>query len=124
MLRSFFPLLLLITASALSVAAQDSSSNQGRVFWKGEVDAKVRISITGTSLSEQTVSGRQMPTGSYSFTAALPNAAVTVRVNRKDGRGSVTVVQQPDASNNFTAIVEIDDSRGGDDGYLLDIYWQ
>ena len=124
MLRSFFPLVLLIAASALSVAAQDTSSDQGRVFWKGSVDAKVQISITGTSLTEQTLGGRQMPTGNFSFTAALPNAAVTVRVNRKDGRGNVTVIQQPEASNNFTAIVEIDDSRGGDDEYLLDIYWQ
>jgi hypothetical protein len=36
----------------------------------------------------------------------------------------VAVVQQPSAENDFTAIVEITDEKGGSDDYLLDITWQ
>jgi hypothetical protein len=124
MLRSIFPLVLFILFSTVAASAQDGERKDGRVFWRGEVDAKVQLTISGTTLEQQTVTGRAFPDGNYSFTAPLPSAAVTVSIDKKEGRGNVRVVQQPDSGNGFTAIVEIDDTRGGSAVYLLDISWQ
>ena len=124
MLRPIFPLILLVLLSAAAVSGQDGERRDGRVFWRGEVDAKLQLSISGITLVEKTVTGRTMPAGNYSFTSRLPTAAVSVSVNKKEGRGDVRVIQQPDSGNGFTAVVEIDDSRGGSGEYLLDIHWQ
>ncbi|HSI89074.1 MAG TPA: hypothetical protein VK918_08465 [Pyrinomonadaceae bacterium] len=124
MSRSVFSIVLVVLALAFVVSAQEEQRKDGRVFWRGTVDAKVQLSIKGITLTEQAVIGRAMPPGNYSFTSRLPDAAVSVSVNKKEGRGSVTVIQQPNSENGFTAIVEIDDSRGGTAEYLLDISWQ
>lgn len=95
----------------------------GKVFWRGMVDDKVHIVIKGLTVETKTVSGREMEAGAFSFTAPLPSSNVTVTAIRKDGRGTVTVVQQPESANGFTAIVEVHDSRGGAADHLLEISW-
>lgn len=105
-------------------AAAQTERKDGRVFWKGEIDDKVQLVITGLSITSRTVSGRQLADGNHSFTARLPRDVVTVAVTKMEGRGDVAVVQQPSAENDFTAIVEITDEKGGSDDYLLDITWQ
>ena len=39
------------------------------------------------------------------------------------GRGKITVQQQPTARNNYTAIVRIEDSKGGADRYRFNLAW-
>lgn len=53
----------------------------------------------------------------------LPSRSVTVRTETQVGRGSVDVVQQPAAWNNYTAVIRINDPRGGASLYDLNIYW-
>lgn len=38
-------------------------------------------------------------------------------------RGSISVIQQPSGDNDFTAIIEINDEKGGAKAYQLDIAW-
>jgi hypothetical protein len=96
----------------------------GRVFWRGAVDDKVRLVIRDSSLEQQTVSGQTLPDGVYSFTTPLPDRPVSVQVNKKVGRGTAAVIQQPSSENGFTAIVEIFDPKGGAKDYQLDISWK
>ena len=37
------------------------------------------------------------------------------------GRGSVQISQQPNSSNNYTAIIDIFDGRGGEGSYNLEV---
>lgn len=117
---------LILAAFTFSAFAQDveaDSSTEGRVFWRGTVDDVVRIKIQGSDLSIETVSGRSYDTGTFSFTSPLPETEVAVGINKKEGRGTVAVVQQPNSENDFTAIVEIRDTKGGAKEYQLEIFW-
>ncbi len=96
----------------------------GRAYWRGTVDATVRIEIQGKNLGVNTVSGSNYGNGNFSFTASLPDRNVLVGVDKKKGRGDVRIIQQPSQSNNFTAIIEIEDKDGGAREYQLEIYWR
>lgn len=101
----------------------DESRKLGRFFWSGSVDNEVRLRVTGMEIVTDTVSGRKLADGSYSFTSAFPSRAVTVGVRKIDGRGRVSVMQQPNAQNGFTAVIRIQDAGGGSDEYFVEIFW-
>jgi hypothetical protein len=54
----------------------------------------------------------------------LPQQDGELRIATNRGRGRVTVIQQPNASNGYTAVVDIADPQGGADTYSLTGYWQ
>ncbi|MEO5857369.1 MAG: hypothetical protein ABIR33_00315 [Pyrinomonadaceae bacterium] len=109
---------------AVSSVQAQSESASGKVFWRGSVDNKVHLTIKGDTLEQKTVEGAEKPLGTFSFTAALPEEAVIVRVTRKEGRSKkIKVIQQPTGDNEFTAIVEIHDEGGGARDYVLEIFW-
>jgi len=96
----------------------------GRAFWNGMVDADVQLSVRKTRLFTKTLGGKTYSNGIYSFSSSLPKQnRIRVGVRIKKGRGEAHVIQQPDQTNNFTAIVEIRDSEGGAKPYSLEIYW-
>lgn len=106
-----------------SIQAQ-SGSTSGKVFWRGSVDNKVHLTIKGDTIEQTTIEGAEKPDGTFSFTAPLPQQAVTVQVIRKEGRSKkIKVIQQPTADNDFTAVVEIHDDGGGARDYVLEIFW-
>lgn len=113
-----------LIGSLLIVSGQSRArQTEGRVFWKGTVDAKVQLIIKGDKLETKTLDGKEYTDGVFSFTSPLPDSPVTVGIKQTDGRGKSAVMQQPAEANNFTAIVEITDSKGGAKGYSLEIYW-
>lgn len=113
-----------VAAMLFCIGTEAGAQESGKVYWRGTVDNKVHLVIHGTSLEQRTIDGQPMADGFYSFTAPLPKAEVAVKVNKIDGRGSrITVIQHPTAANDFQAIVEIIDERGGADDYLLEIVW-
>ena len=124
MKRTLLALPILLVFLTVHVAAQ-TQETAGKVFWRGLVDDKLHLVIRGTSLEHRTVSGQPQPDGLFSFTAPLPEQAVTVSVPRFEGRSKkVSIVQQPTAENQFTAIVEIIDEGGGSRDYFLEIAWR
>ncbi len=101
-----------------------NGQNSGKVYWNGMVDDKVHLVVKNLSLEQLTIAGQAGTPGAFSFTAPLPSSEVAVRVVKLDGRGTkITVIQQPNAANEFTAIVEILDERGGAGEYLVEIAW-
>lgn len=116
--------LVSILTSVFLIGVRPQSQVQGRVFWKGMVDAKIRLVIKGDKIETKTVEGREYPDGVYSFTSPLPASPVKVSITKTDGRGFVGVTQQPTEDNDFTSIVEITDPKGGAKEYQLEIFWQ
>lgn len=90
--------------------AEVSSLRSGTVAWSGVVDGVAEIVISGGSASVRQVSGETVREARASFSAALPRTAVSVKLLTTSGRGTIRVVQEPDAANGYTAIVRIDDS--------------
>ena len=99
---------------------------QGRTLftWTGRVDREVQISMRGrdvwTNGTDRDDGGRSR----FNVASALPRTDGYVHVQAVDGRGDVSVVQQPSAWNNYTTIVRIRDRNSGSDRYRLSAYWE
>ncbi len=95
----------------------------GAATWNGRVDDRVNIVLRGNTISVEDVGGTGVQTAYQNVNGSLPRRATTVTAQRRGGRGNVSVIQQPDRSNNFTAIIQISDPKGGADNYKVDISW-
>ena len=123
-MKAGFLIASLFALFVVSSAQAQTESASGKVFWRGNVDNKVRLTIKGDTLEQETIEGAEKPAGKFSFTAPLPEQAVTVQVSRKEGRSKkIKVIQQPTVDNDFTAIIEIHDEGGGARDYVLEIFW-
>ena len=96
----------------------------GSMTWRGTVDDVIRLEVRGATVTETAVSGSSYTRSSFQFTAALPRRPVTVTVSRQSGRGTVEIVQQPTEFNNYTAVVQLRDSKGGGDTYGIVLSWR
>jgi flagellar hook assembly protein FlgD len=101
-----------------------SYSGPGTMTWRGRVDDYVELNIQGNRVRSREREGSQTLSEQVSFSNPLPRANVTVSVRKRDGRGQVSVVQQPNQSNNYTAIIKIDDDKGGADDYEIEMQWR
>lgn len=96
----------------------------GALRWSGRVDDVVEIRIRGQRVDAITRSGRRVEDVNSAFRGGgLPAREVMVTLDRHTGRGTVEVVQQPSAWNNYTAVIRIFDSRGGASFYDLTAFW-
>ena len=95
----------------------------GSASWNGRVDDRANIFIRGNTIYAQNVSGNGVQTNYQNVNGVLPRRATTINVRKTEGRGRVSVIQQPNRSNDFTAIVQIYDSKGGSGNYKIDITW-
>ncbi|MCU0240742.1 MAG: hypothetical protein MUC29_14975 [Pyrinomonadaceae bacterium] len=93
------------------------------VRWRGTVDNEVHLRVRNNNVETFLFAGQNYGNGTFNFTSAMPNRNVNVYVNKKKGRGNVTVIQQPDRNNNYTAVIKILDSDGGAKEYDVEIYW-
>jgi hypothetical protein len=90
--------------------------------WSGRVDRQVRLTVQGSRMSNSSEQNMQTR-GRFSESRALPREEGTIRVVTNAGRGQVGVVQQPNASNGYTAIIELVDNDGGADNYRVTAYF-
>lgn len=108
----------LIAAAPFALHAQEQSIGT----FNGRVDKEVRITLRGGDVSSTTLSGTELRSR-YHLTSPLPQQEGTVRVAVNAGRGEVSVVQQPMASNGYTAIIRVYDRASGADVYRFDTYF-
>ena len=98
-------------------------AQSGSMEWRGTVDDVVQIRIRNRNAQTRHVSGREYYDADFSFNGRAPRRNSNVRVDKRDGRGRVFIVQQPNRRNNFTTLVQIVDSKGGTDRYRFNLYW-
>ena len=91
--------------------------------WNGRVDGQANIIIRGNTITVEDVSGTGVQTSYQNVAGSLPRRNTTVNATRVSGRGTVTVIQQPDRSNDYTAIVQVADPKGGADNYKVEVTW-
>ncbi len=101
----------------------DNPRATGRLRWRGIVDDDVQLVISESNVQVRTLGGNEYNNAVYNFTSPLPRRRVTVSVNRLKGRGDVEVIQQPSRDNNFTAVVQIRDPKGGARDYDIEVMW-
>ena len=114
---------MLIPAIIVGGAPLAAHAQEVQLFtWSGRVDRQVTLEARPggvSNTSEPTIRSRAR----FSTTTGLPARPGTLRVVATQGRGTVTVSQQPTAQNNYTAQVQIVDNQGGADMYRVTAYW-
>jgi hypothetical protein len=53
----------------------------------------------------------------------LPDRDVTLRIVKREGRGNITILQQPSSGNNYTGVIRIDDPDEGYGHYDFDVVY-
>jgi hypothetical protein len=92
------------------------------VRWSGRVDAVEEIRIRGRRIDSYTVTGNGASGVRSRVDGALGGNAY-VRLTRNEGRGQVQVVQQPSASNDYTAVLRVIDRQAGAGYYDIEASW-
>ena len=110
-LRMFSFAIPLLAAGAPALMAQ----NRTLFTWTGRVDREVQITMRGRDVWTNRTD-RDDTRGRVSVESALPHTDGYVRVQTLDGRGDVSVVQQPSSSNGYTTTVRVRDRTSGREG--------
>jgi hypothetical protein len=95
----------------------------GRMRWSGRVDSEVRVVVQGSRVSVRATSGDRVKDEKYTFDSPLPKADVIARLQQREGRGTVELIEQPSRRNDYSAVIRIIDRRGGSDRYEFELTW-
>jgi hypothetical protein len=101
----------------------DDGRTSGRLRWRGTVDGEIQLLVRRSEVEPRAFSGLPASAATFNFTSPLPRRPVDVRLEKKHGRGDIEIVQQPSRNNDFTAVVEIRDKKGGSDDYEFELIW-
>jgi hypothetical protein len=103
---------------------QNGQSN-GVMHWSGNVDDELEIRIQNGRAEYRTIRGAQ-PTSirATNGNASMPRSNAQMSVVQNQGRGSVTVTQQPSSWNGNTTVIRVKDQQGGYGYYDFDLMWQ
>ncbi|MCS7314069.1 MAG: hypothetical protein RMI94_07160 [Bryobacterales bacterium] len=94
------------------------------MIWRGRVDGTVRVTLQGTQAVAEVISGGPVEEENAQFLRSLPNRNLPDATVRKlRGRGRVEIVEYPSARNGYRLVFEIEDPRGGSDGYEVEVSW-
>jgi hypothetical protein len=94
------------------------------LIWSGRVDDQVRITVHRQTASTEVVSGRPVARERAQFEQSLPGTEhLRVAFRTLRGRGDVQISEEPGPSNDWTLILEINDSGRGADDYEIEVRW-
>ena len=100
-------------------------SKQGRFDLRLVVDGEAIFSINRETVRYQVIGGRSPEDDGSEYSHPIPKKGFRkFRVQKKDGRGKVTLLEGPSPRNDFTAKLRISDRKGGDDRYHVRIEWE
>ncbi len=91
--------------------------------WSGDVDGNLLITLRSGGISYKTVRGSD-PRGIQSSFNGLPAGSGNIDVTQREGRGQVTVIQQPTRENGYTAVLRVLDPQPGYGHYSFDVTWR
>ena len=112
-------------SSVLRNAGSSGSASGTAVYeWQGRVDQEIRLQLRDDRSSVIRVGPRETIANGGRALSAIPRQPGQLTVQRLEGRGSVDVIQQPSASNGYTATVRLVDGDAGAGQYHFVAYWQ
>lgn len=122
-------LLLAWSAAAQTMPARRSSNydpttRDGRFDLRARVDGRVEFEIRGSEIRYITRGGRPPEDAGSEYRKEIPRGEmVNVRLDQRDGRTKIRILEEPSRRNNYALILEIDDRPGGADRYHARITW-
>lgn len=101
------------------------TSPAGQLEFRGQVDDVVEFLVRGDRLHVVTVSGQKVKVERFRFSQAMPAEGVlTAVLEKKDGRGTAELLEEPTAENGYTARIRVADPQGGADRYHWVLSWR
>jgi len=110
------------TESVRRATINGSRGTSGKCTIEVRVDIAAEVDISGDSGRLRTIAGQPATWTRMECSDPLPSQMSDFRFKGVDGRGQMRLVQDP-RNNNSVAIIRIDDSKSGSEGYTFDIEW-
>jgi len=98
------------------------NANNGKCTAEVMVDGQAQVEIRGDNATLKNLGGQAPQWRRFECTGPLPANPANFRFAGVDGRGRQTLARDP-RNNGGTAVVQIEDSQGGAEGYTFDIFW-
>lgn len=103
----------------------DARVREGRCEIHVWVDRHAEVRMRGDGIFVRTVEGSRSRDGGSECSQPLPyNAVRGFQIRQISGRSRVVLAQQPSRSNNYTAMIAINDEGGGGDNYTFEVNWR
>ena len=114
-----------VLAAMLFFGSEAANAQGSRLDWEGSIDDRANLVIRGGGrVRVQTVSGQRNGNGVSDWNGRDDDGRRRrARVEKREGRGNVRIIQQPNRNNNFTTIIRIEDLKGGSDRYRVRVTW-
>lgn len=94
------------------------------LLWTGRVEGTVRVTIHGSGAISEVVKGQPVVAERAIFDRPLPaRSDVMPSIQKRQGRGSVEIVEYPTNRNGYQLVFEVRDSAGGSDLYEVEVSW-
>jgi hypothetical protein len=122
-MKNFGFIVVLLAGVFLFGNVENANAQSGSLDWRGTVDDSIQIVIRNRNARLRHMSGRFIDDARFYFDGRAPRNNSEIRLDKRDGRGSIFIVQRPSRRNNFTTIVQINDPKGGTDRYRFTLYW-
>lgn len=100
-----------------------SNTESGKCTIEVVVDSVVEIQVRGDQGRMRTLSGQPAQWRRFQCDGRMPVNMSDFQFKGIDGRGRVELIQDP-RNNNGVAMVRIEDSKGGSEGYTFDLEWR
>jgi len=119
---------LALTASLAHAQARRATSigggnaSNGKCTAEVMVDGSAQVEIRGDTATLRDLAGQAPQWRRFECTGPMPANPVNFRFAGVDGRGRQTLARDP-RNNGGTAVVQIEDSQGGAEGYTFDLFW-
>ena len=110
-------------AGLLAVTASSAAALQPLFMWTGTVDREVLLVMSGRNVYTRGTDAHLPSNSRVSGQIPRNNRSGDVQVRLENGRGTVDVIEQPSARNNYQTVVRIRDPRAGADRYRVVAYW-
>lgn len=91
--------------------------------WQGDVDGIIAIRVHGVKAEVEYRQGAPVQRSEFHFVSPLPANRQNVRLEVRESRGSVSILEQPGLDNDYTTTVLIEDRQDGSSHYSIELYW-
>ncbi len=100
-----------------------SRGDEGKCTIEVRVDVAAEVEVSGDMGRIRTLSGQPSNWVRFECSSPIPRNPADFRFKGIDGRGNVQLIRDP-MSGRGTAVVRIDDPKGGSEGYTFDLLWR
>lgn len=107
----------------LLFAAAAFAQEHPEFVWQGQVDGTAVLYVHSDRVDIAVKEGAPVTQQQYRFYHPLPQTRQDARLQVREGRGYVQVIDQPRIDNQFTLGIKIEDRQPGSSPYSIAVYW-